>query len=380
MIEFLGALWERLAKEIAQAQKRLRKFSARAREALPSLLENHQKIERVRSAVDESGPGLWLTIKHNPHPPSTIDALQKTGKLILTVANLKGGVGKTTLTANLAAFFANPFNDSTRPSRKVLVVDLDFQGSCSSMLFADTEWRPGKDQLSHASELVTGSPMAMGGHVGQPVSTVNGARGISAFYDLASVENREMIRWLMGDEKNDIRYRLAHTLLNNAVLDHFDVILIDAPPRLTTASIQALCASTHVLIPTVLDPLSTDAVGYFGRQLKAHEILWPQLKVMGIIGTLTNTLQRGEEEPFLTGAGDRLRDALMGSGGCLRYLESKKTDFEFPYEWSVRRSTPLARAASQGVPYVMVGNSGPARLVRKMFDNFGREVERRWHL
>jgi len=127
------------------------------------------------------------------------------------------------------------------------------------------------------------------------------------------IENREMIRWLMGDEKTDIRYRLADVLLSHAVLNNFDVILIDAPPRLTTASVQALCASTHVLIPTVLDPLSADdPVGYFGRQLKAHEELWPQLKVMGIVGTLTNKPQRAQEEPALKAAGDRLRAALEG--------------------------------------------------------------------
>jgi cellulose biosynthesis protein BcsQ len=160
------------------------------------------------------------------------------------------------------------------------------------------------------------------------------------------MENREMVRWLIGDEKTDIRYRLAHQLLSSTVLNNFDVILIDAPPRLTTASVQALCASTHVLIPTVLDPLSADdPVGYFGHQLKAHQELWPQLKVMGVIGTLTNLHQRAEEEPVLKAAGDRLRTALEGTNGRLRYTESTGTRFEFPYERSIRKSTPMARAA-----------------------------------
>jgi len=190
-----------------------------------------------------------------------------------------------------------------------------------------------------------------------------------------------MIRWLIGDEKTDIRYRLAYTLLSDAVLNNFDVILIDAPPRLTTASMQALCASTHVLIPTILDPLSADdPVGYFGRQLKAHEELWPQLKVMGVIGTLTNLPQRAQEEPALKAAGDRLRAALEGTMGSLRYVESMGTRFEFSYERSIRKSTPMARAASSGVPYVSIGDNATGRLVRAMFDNFGQEVERRWHL
>ncbi len=189
-----------------------------------------------------------------------------------------------------------------------------------------------------------------------------------------------MVRWLIGDESADIRYRLAHLLLSDAVLRNFDVILIDAPPRLTTTSVQALCTSTHVLIPTILDPLSADAVGYFGRQLKAHEVLWPQLRVMGIIGTLTNIRQRAEEEPALEGAGDRLRAALEGTRGRLRHLEARNTKFEFPYECSIRKSAPVARAANLGVPYVSIGENDAGRVVRGMFDRFGQEVERRWHL
>jgi cellulose biosynthesis protein BcsQ len=399
--DYIAAFWTRLMQELAQSSPLevavkiaapliviglswlYRAFLFRwwtwAKDGFLSRWGSNQKLTRVREAIAEQGPGVWLTFKHNPHPPKSIDRLRNLGKLILTVANLKGGVGKTTLTANLAAFFANPLGDS-RPTRRVLVIDLDYQGSCSSMLFAGTDWRPREHQVSHASELISGS-LSLHGQIGQPVTDIIGARGISAFYDLASTENREMIRWLIGDEKTDIRYRLSNTLLSDAVLSSFDVILIDAPPRLTTASVQALCASTHVLIPTVLDPLSSDdPVGYFGQQLKTHHWLWPQLKVMGVVGTLTNRPQRGEEEPALKSAGDRLRAALEGSNGRLRYVEARNTHFEFPYECSIRKSTPVARAASHGVPYVVLGDNYQARTVRAMFDKFGQEVERRWQL
>jgi cellulose biosynthesis protein BcsQ len=399
VFEIFAAIWERLTKEIVQSspldllvkvvaalilatlvyfsQKLARKFLAWIMKIFPRWWDCCRRLARAQEAVKDRGPGLWLTIK--PEPPTAVSKLPNLGKLILTVANLKGGVGKTTLTANLAAYFANPSNDPNRQSRRVLVVDLDFQGSCSSLLFAGTPWQPNEEQLSQASQLISGS-LTLQGQVGQHVNRVNRARGISAFYDLARVENSEMVRWLIGDETSDIRYRLADVLLSDAVLNNFDIVLIDAPPRLTTASIQALCASTHVLIPTILDTLSADAVGYFGSQLKAHEALWPHLKVMGIVGTLTNRAQRTEEEPILRLAGDRLRAALEGTTGRLRHLESNNTRFEFPYECSIRRSTPIARAANQGVPYVSIGNNNAGRAVRAMFNNFGKEVERRWPL
>jgi hypothetical protein len=101
---------------------------------------------------------------------------------------------------------------------------------------------------------------------------------------------------------------------------------------------------------------------------------------MGVIGTLTNIHRRAQEEPVLKAAGDRLRTALEGTNGRLRYIESGGTRFEFPYERSMRKCTPMARAASLGVPYVSIGDNNTGRLVREMFDNFGEEVERRWHL
>lgn len=50
-------------------------------------------------------------------------------KPIIMVANLKGGVGKTTLTANLAAFFSER-------GKRVLLIDCDYQGSLSNMLLS----------------------------------------------------------------------------------------------------------------------------------------------------------------------------------------------------------------------------------------------------
>jgi chromosome partitioning protein len=359
-------------------------LAARARRFLKRWLsgwwEASKRLAQARAAVEESGPGLWLAIKSNPHRNIAVDRLKNTKNLILTVANLKGGVGKTTLSANLAAYFANPFDDNTRATRNVLVIDLDFQGSCSSMLFAGTNWRPNEGQLSAASELISGAigPTSRG-VLGQPVTRVARARGISAFYDVAGVENAQMIKWLLGDEKEDIRYRLANVLLRDAVLEQYPVIIIDAPPRLTTASIQALCASTHVLIPTILDTLSADAVGFFGRQLKAHGELWPSLKVMGIVGTMTDRKREGPETRALTTAADQLRASLQGTKAKLLAVEASSTRFEFPYDCSVFERASLARAAGHGIAYVSP-TAADRNETQGVFAPLGIEVERRWPL
>jgi chromosome partitioning protein len=122
------------------------------------------------------------------------------------------------------------------------------------------------------------------------------------------MEDRVMVEWLIGDRKEDVRYTLYRLLRSPEVQARFALILIDCPPRLTTACVQALCASTHILIPTVLDPTSAKAVGYFGTQLKRHEKLWPHLKVVGVLGTMTRQLN-GEQDALQI-AGDQLRASL----------------------------------------------------------------------
>ena len=49
-------------------------------------------------------------------------------------------------------------------------------------------------------------------------------------------------------------------------------MIINSPPRLTTSHIQAMCASTHLLIPTILDGLSGDAVARYLDQVAAHKL------------------------------------------------------------------------------------------------------------
>src|SRR5690242_15726938 len=92
------------------------------------------------------GRGVWLTRPINP--PENYQTLLQSPK-VLAIANLKGGVGKTTLTANLGAHFAKDWN------KKVLLIDLDFQGSLSSMAFPKGDWLPPPGQSSNATKLIS---------------------------------------------------------------------------------------------------------------------------------------------------------------------------------------------------------------------------------
>jgi cellulose biosynthesis protein BcsQ len=119
---------------------------------------------------------------------------------------------------------------------------------------------------------------------------------ITSDYDLANADARIPVEWLIkcqprrsrgllhsiGNlfflrlfQRNDIRYTLAELLHSNAVRDNFHLVIIDSPPRITTGGIQALCAGSHVLIPTKLDMGSARAAV---QLVRGREVLFGSLQ------------------------------------------------------------------------------------------------------
>jgi hypothetical protein len=127
-----------------------------------------------------------------------------------------------------------------------------------------------------------------------------------------------------------------------------------------------------------LDELSADAVGYFGKQLKRYQELWPHLKVLGIVGTLADG--QNHERGALTKAGDALRKSLKDSAGKLYAVEASGRPFEFPYELAVPKLAALGRSAGNGIAYATLGSNDEGRRVRDVFDRLADEVIQRMHL
>jgi cellulose biosynthesis protein BcsQ len=253
-----------------------------------ALKEREQKLDEVRGAFVGQEHDLWCL--HAARPPGGQNYYEarmrqrQRQKPVILVANLKGGVGKSTLVANLAAYFKEA-------GKRVLVIDGDYQGSLSNMLLS----ADGRDQVSpEINKLLEPRSGAAAFQTARYLfqrKLSGGSMIVASTYALAAMENRLMIEYLLGDDRryDDGRYRIANLLLNEDVGDAFDVALIDAPPRLTAATINGFCASTHLLVPTVYDKMSAEAVGTFlhgVRTLKNR--LNAQIDLLGVVGTLTH--------------------------------------------------------------------------------------------
>ncbi|MGN6332888.1 MAG: ParA family protein [Motilibacteraceae bacterium] len=204
-----------------------------------------------------------------PRPPVT---------RVLTVANQKGGVGKTTSTVNLAAALA-------LGGASVLVVDLDPQGNASTALGIDHH----SDVPSVYDVLVEGRPLI---EVVRPVPDVAGLSCAPATIDLAGAEI-ELVSLVARESRLQralASYAEARAAAGEQPLDY---VLVDCPPSLGLLTVNALVAAREVLIPIQCEYYALEGLGQLLRNVdlvKAH--LNPGLHVSTILLTMYDARTR----------------------------------------------------------------------------------------
>jgi chromosome partitioning protein len=184
---------------------------------------------------------------------------------IMTIANQKGGVGKTTTAVNLAAGLA-------QHGSRVLVIDLDPQGNASTAL--DVDHHVGA--LSVYNMLVEDRPLA---DIVKPVEGLPGLYCAPATIDLAGAEIE-----LVPLVARESRLSRAVAAYDSSGLDY---ILIDCPPSLGLLTLNALVAAREVLIPIQCEYYALEGLEQLLRTVdlvKGH--LNPVLQVTTILLTM----------------------------------------------------------------------------------------------
>ncbi|MDW7694615.1 ParA family protein [Flammeovirgaceae bacterium SG7u.111] len=176
---------------------------------------------------------------------------------IISIANNKGGIGKTTSTVNIGAGIA-------LGGKKVLLVDLDPQANLSKSLGVREPEKTIYESLTEETDI--------------PIVS------ISENLDLAPAT---------------LKLSKAETQLDPAQGDHFilkeqlekldgtyDYVYIDCPPSLSILTMSALLASTEVFVPVQSEFLSLEGLASLTESLeKITKRLNPQLKVTGVFAT-----------------------------------------------------------------------------------------------
>ncbi len=144
VLPVLGAVAWALVKLFWGKFQQLKDFWSSRQRALAAV------ARRKTSGGLQEGPGLW-TLEPIVQPDNYQGNVKSAR--IVSIVNLKGGVGKTTIAANAAAHLAHHRNWKKR----VLLIDLDYQGSLSSMAFPeDISWIPSPGMDSVATRALGG--------------------------------------------------------------------------------------------------------------------------------------------------------------------------------------------------------------------------------
>jgi chromosome partitioning protein len=183
---------------------------------------------------------------------------------IISIANQKGGVGKTTTAINLATALA-------AIGEQVLIVDLDPQGNASTGLGISR-----KERKLSTYDLLIGE--AAIGEVAMPTVVPNLSIAVSTM-DLLGLETE------IGRESDRV-FRLRKALAH-ADAAKYDYILIDCPPSFNLLTMNALAAAQSVLVPLQCEFFALEGLSQLLETVdQVRRTVNPELDIQGIVLTM----------------------------------------------------------------------------------------------
>src|SRR5215472_4632016 len=291
---------------------------------------------------------------------------------IVSVINYKGGVGKTTLTANLGAELA--YRGS-----KVLLLDLDPQASLTFSFVTPDYWHlnlsrdktikkwydsfSGQVSMDLSSIIIT--PKRVGPFLGRTVGKLDLIPSDLGLINVDLELATELTAATLKQSKLKylrVHRRLADELIQPEFQD-YDYVLIDCPPNFNIVTKTAIVASDHVLIPAKADYLSTLGISYLRRSLE---------EVVSDYNEYSQLSSSDDDSPISPQILGVIFTMMQFYGGrpiaALRpYIEETKRLGVPVFDASMRENkTRFADAPQYGVPLVLMNNPSSAYIVREL--------------
>jgi len=223
-------------------------------------------------------------------------------KHVLSVVNLKGGVGKTTTAVNLAACWGEM-------GKKILLVDMDPQGSASLSVGVENEGIELLDALKQGVALPVFS------------TEVPGVDLVPSGIAMAAANN-----WSNGSGGNEILFHCLGVTRGN-----WDHVIIDCSPGLGFHTLNALMASQHVLIPVEASFLGMNGLKQIVGAIENVKPMNPDIEIKAVIPCRAQRRRRIHWEIM-----DDLEDMFPGRVSPI-----------------IRENVSLAEAPGRGKPVIM---------------------------
>jgi len=247
---------------------------------------------------------------------------------IYTLANQKGGVGKTTSAISISAYLA-------RYEQRVLIIDLDPQANATSSLGIDKR----KVRAGTYEVLIGDVPIA-------PQILTNQRFKLSFLPSSPALAGAEIELIDLPNRESRLRNILPQ------VADRFDYILIDCPPSLSLLTVNGLVAAQNgVLIPVQCEYLALEGLGQLAQTLsRVRSSLFPELVVRGVILTMYDGRTRLAQDVV---------------------SEVKRFFPQQVFENIIPRSIRLAEAPSYGEP---ISIYSPGSSAARAYEALAREI------
>ncbi len=276
---------------------------------------------------------------------------------VISMINLKGGVGKTTTTVAVAQMLDGEFQ------KRVLVVDLDPQTNATVMLLGDKEWGKLNAQGRTVAQIFRDAldpenkKFEIEKSIQRGVGNVGDVRRLALLP--SSIDLIEIQDELASMGRGRFHAASPIDLLRRAirpVLDEFDFVLIDCPPSLGIVTLNGLRISHGYVIPTIPDILSTYGIPQIVRRVREFsDNIQEEIEPYGIAVTMyreQSTVHRNQLKLLRQGKDAPVFDTLIpvsnDLSGAAEYVDDKPVS-TLRQKWGYRGTFDAYRALAAEV-------------------------------